>query len=109
MRPNVRSGTPLHGPSLCETCVYAHIARGYRESEELALCGAHERMHEIPFRVRDCSSYRDKTRSSIYEMERIALLIPVSEPKRTRGFVPRAEPETDESEVELILTELQPD
>jgi hypothetical protein len=65
--------------------------------------------HEIPFCVHECASYRDKTRPSISEMERIALLIPVSEPKRTRGFVPRTEPETDESEVELILTEPQPD
>jgi hypothetical protein len=109
MRPNVKNGTPLHGPSLCETCVYAHIARGFRESEELVLCGAHERVHEVPFRVRDCSSYRDKTRPSFYEMERIALLIPVGEPKRTRGFVPRGHSEPSESEVELILTEPQPD
>jgi hypothetical protein len=89
--------------------VYAHIARGFRESEELVLCGAHERVHSVPFRVRECSSYRDKTRPSIYEMERMALLISVGEPKRTRGFVPCQRPVPDESEVELILAEPQPD
>lgn len=108
MRPNVKNGTPLYGPPLCETCVYAQIERGYRESEEIVLCGAQERAYAVRFRVRECSSYRDKTRPSIYEMERIALLIPVSEPKRTRGFAVREQRAPDESEVELILTEPQP-
>ena len=26
----VKNGTPLHGASLCDTCVNAHIERGYR-------------------------------------------------------------------------------
>lgn len=108
MSTHVKNGTPLHGPALCETCVYAHIARGYRESEELVLCGAHEGARSVPFRVRECSSYRDRTRPSIYEMERMALLVSAGEPKRTRGFAVR-EQSAEESEVELILTEPQPD
>lgn len=109
MRNYVKNGTPLHGPSLCETCVYAHITRGFRVSEELVLCGAHERVYSVPFRVHECSSYRDKTHPSIYEMERIALPISVGQPKRTRGFAPRERARRDEAEVELILTEPQPD
>jgi hypothetical protein len=34
---NVKNGTPMHGPSLCETCERAHIVRGYRESELLVV------------------------------------------------------------------------
>jgi hypothetical protein len=109
MRAHVKNGTPLHGPPLCETCVYAHIARGFRESEELVQCAAHEPVHRVPFRVRECSGYLDKTRESLYEMKQIAWLLAPRGPKRAAGFLARPEPETAESEVELILTEPQPD
>jgi hypothetical protein len=36
---NVKNGTPMHGPSLCETCDRAHIFRGYRENELIVVCG----------------------------------------------------------------------
>ena len=26
---HVKNGTPTHGPSLCESCMYAHIERGF--------------------------------------------------------------------------------
>jgi len=33
MSVNVKNGTPLHGPSLCESCMNAHILSGFSESE----------------------------------------------------------------------------
>lgn len=107
MRSHVKNGTPLHGTSLCGTCIHAHIARGFRESEELVLCAAHEPVRRVPFRVRECSGYLDKTRQSLYEMKQIAWLLDRHGPKRA-GFMPRAAEKTADSEVELILTEPQP-
>jgi hypothetical protein len=104
MGVHVRNGTPVHGPSLCETCTYAHVKRGYRVSEVLAYCVATDPAHRVPFLIRDCSAYHDKTRPSFYEMEKIALTITPRDLKRT-GFVPAVEPETVVSEIELKLDE----
>lgn len=51
----VKDGTPLHGKSLCEGCVNAHIERGYRESETLIFCQATNPEHRVRFPVRECS------------------------------------------------------
>ncbi len=109
MRTHGKNGAPMHGPSLCDTCAYAHIARGFRESEELVLCAAHEPVHRVPFRVRECSGYLDKTRESLYEMKQIAWLLAPRGPKRAAGFMARSQRESPETEVELVLTEPQPD
>jgi hypothetical protein len=98
----VKNGTPTHGSSLCETCVYSHVKRGYRESEILVICVAAEPAHRVPFAVRECSVYRDKTRPSFYAMEKIALIVTPRAPKRP-GFVPSSEPAIVGSEIELIL------
>ena len=82
-----KNGAPIYGPSLCETCVFAHVKRGFRESEVLVACAAAEPAHCVPFPIRECSVYRDKARPSIYEMEKIALIVNPRDPKRT-GFVP---------------------
>ena len=103
---HVKNGTPMHGPSLCETCMYAHMKRGYRESDMLVVCVAAEPAHRVPFAVRECSVYRDKTRPSLYEMEKIALAVTPRDPKRT-GFVPSNEPATVGSEIELTLDDNQ--
>lgn len=108
MRTRVKNGTPLYGPPLCDTCVYAHIARGFRESEECVVCAAHEPVHRVPFRVRECSGYLDKTRESLYEMKQIAWLLAPRGPKRAAGFIARG-PECADPEVELILTGPEPD
>jgi hypothetical protein len=109
MSANVKNGTPLHGAPLCETCLYAHIERGFRESEELVLCAAHEPVHRVPFRVRECSRYLDKTRESLYHMKEIAWLLEPRGPKRKAGFAPPLREQEHDNEVELILTEPQPD
>jgi len=100
----VKNGTPPYGPPLCETCVYAHVKRGYRESEVLVICVASEPAHRVPFPIRECSVYRDKTRPSVYEMEKMALTITPRDTMRT-GFAPSGEPATAPSEIELKLVE----
>jgi hypothetical protein len=101
---HVKNGTPLHSPSLCETCVFAHLKRGFRESEVFVVCVAAEPAHRVPFPIRECSVYRDKTRPSIYEMEKIASIITPRDPKRT-GFVHAGDRAKEDIEIELKLDE----
>lgn len=103
MTGHVKNGTPLHGGPLCETCVYAHVRRGFRESEMLVICVAQDPALRVPFPVRECSVYRDKTRPSMYEMEKIAWILAPRGPKRAAGFVSVADSQTHKTEVELIL------
>lgn len=98
----VKDGTPLHGASLCDTCVNAHIERGYRESETLVFCQATYPEHRVRFRVRDCSSFTEKQKQTLYEMKKIAWILN-ERPDRKVGFVPAAEMEEQIDEVELIL------
>jgi hypothetical protein len=100
----VKSGTPMGEPSRCHTCTWAHVEHGYRESDVLVICVATEPAHRVPFPVRDCTGYRDKTRPSFYEMEKMALTITPRDPKRT-GFVPSSESAGQGSEIELKLDE----
>jgi hypothetical protein len=98
----VKNGTPIYGPSLCETCTHAHIEKGYRASEELVFCTANYPVHRVPFAVRDCTSYIDKMRQNLHEMERIAWTLSPRGPKRQAGFsAPGGTPGNEE--IELIL------
>jgi len=81
----IQGGTPQHGDSLCRTCYWAHIQRGFRESEELLHC-CFSRFRLIPFPVAECTDYHDKTVPSRQDMERIALTIDPSRARRAAGF-----------------------
>jgi hypothetical protein len=103
MGVRVKNGTPVHGEPLCETCVYAQVRRGFRESEMLVICVAQDPALRVPFPVRECSVYRDKTRPSIYEMQQIAFIVTPRGPKHATGFASGASSEPRKTEVELIL------
>jgi hypothetical protein len=98
----VKNGTPMHGESLCETCVNAHIERGYRESETLVFCQATYPEHPVRFRVRDCSSYTEKQKQTLTQMQKIAWVLE-ERGGRKAGFVPAAEVAKQPDEIELIL------
>jgi hypothetical protein len=100
---NVKNGTPLHGPSLCETCSRAHVRRGYRESELFIVCRATDPEYEVRFPVRDCSSYSDRNRQTLYDMEQIAWVLQPRGPKRQAGFVSPRDANEGDGEIELIL------
>jgi hypothetical protein len=103
MSVKVKNGTPMHGPSLCETCVRAHIAKGYRESEVLVICGYTSPEHRVTFSVSECSSDVDKNRQTLYEMGRIAWTVAPRGPMRAAGFVSPGDSADDEREIELVL------
>lgn len=101
----IKNGTPLHGPSLCDTCVHAHVVRGYRETEHLAVCTYVTPMVRVTFPVRECSSHVDKTREPLYEMKKVAWELQPRGGKRTAGFeAPGASTSADTDEIELILS-----
>ena len=107
MGVNVKNGTPLNGPSLCESCTYAHIVKGYGESETVVLCMRITPDLRVEFCVRECTNYADKTRESLYEMRRIAWSISNDGHKDAVGFTSTsAETESAES-LEIVLRNKQ--
>lgn len=100
---NVKNGTPLHASSLCETCMYAFSAKGYRASEELVICQRTYPEHVVRFQVRDCSGYVEVKRQTLKQMEDIAWVLQPRGSKRQAGFISPSERNDDGSEIELIL------
>jgi len=91
----VKNGTPIGSQSQCSTCEYAHILRGYRESEEITYCNYASDLILVPFKVRDCSNFSDKSRPNWEQMKDLAIeLNPVSYAKPA-GFCKKPEPESE--------------
>ena len=76
---------PADGESLCRTCYWAHVQRGYRESEETIFC-CFGPLRRMQFKVRDCTDYLNRTLPTRKQMEEIALIIPTSPKRRIGGF-----------------------
>jgi hypothetical protein len=106
MSLKVKGGTPVYGPSLCDTCERALTVKGYRENERVVVCQAMWPEREVKFPVQECSSYTSKGRESLYEMKKIAWMLQPRGPKRQAGFVA---PSGDEEEVREIELELKQD
>jgi len=104
----IKGGTPPGGESLCRTCYWAHIQKGFRESEELLHC-CFSRFRLIPFPVAECTDYCDKTVPSRQEMERIALTIDPSRARRAAGFVGIGFVGSEQDAEELRPGEVAPD
>jgi hypothetical protein len=104
MSVNIKNGTPPYGESLCQTCLHAHIERGYRESEELILCQATYPDHRVRFPVRHCSAYTERKRQTLKAMEGIAWVLREHGPTRKLGFVPAKESGKPD-QIEIVLGE----
>jgi len=102
MSIHVKNGTPMHGPSLCETCMHAHIESGFSESEELVICTFTWPDHRVHFRVRKCNDYAEMRRQTLKQMEDMAWVLMPRGGKRVTGFVRPSEiPEEHQIEIEL--------
>ena len=99
----VKNEARMAGCSLCESCTHAHIISGYRETEALVFCNfAWEQAIPVPFKVRECSNYTDRTRPTWEEMKDLALQIQPASSSKPAGFrlaqgKTREEPSTTET------------
>ena len=89
MRVKIHGGTADHGaPSLCTTCRFATILRGARLNQELVEC---DRLsypaQRVPFPVVQCTSYSDRRRASLREMEEDAWILRTDAHRNRIGFV----------------------
>jgi hypothetical protein len=71
--------------SLCRACYWAHIQKGFRESEEAIFC-CFSRLRAVPFKVADCTDFSNKTVPTREQMENIALIIPTRPARKHAGF-----------------------
>jgi hypothetical protein len=73
------------GASLCLTCRWVHLQRGYRESEVAVFCNFSWPVRPVRFKVSDCTDYMNRTVLSRKEMEDIALIIPTPPKRKSAG------------------------
>jgi len=83
----VKGGTPQGAESLCRTCRWAHIVKGFSASQEQIRCRWLSQDPFVPFPVSECSSYDDKRLPSKCDMEKIAWVLLTKKAGRTIGFV----------------------
>ncbi len=99
----IRNGKPQISESLCNSCYWAHIQRGFAESEEVILCAFLRPPHAVPFKVSQCTDYNDKRVPSKADMEEIAWIIRTKDVSRQVGFTKETEAEQEEeSELEVV-------
>lgn len=72
--------------SLCRASYWAHIQRGFRESEETVFC-CFSKFRPVPFKVADCTDFNNKTVPTREQMERIALIVQARPARKRAGFV----------------------
>jgi hypothetical protein len=98
----IRTGTPQGSESLCNSCYWAHIQRGFAESEEVVLCAFLRHARLVPFKVSQCTDYNDKRIPSKRNMEDIAWIIRTKDVNRPMGFAQNEESEVEEGNVEIV-------
>jgi hypothetical protein len=83
----VKDGTPQGAETLCVTCRWARIVKGFSLSQEEIHCGWLWRNRLVKFPVSQCSAYDDKRLPSKCDMEKIAWILLTKQAGRTIGFV----------------------
>jgi len=83
----VKDGTPQGAETLCVTCRWARIVKGFSSSQQEVHCGWLWRNRLVQFPVSQCSTYDDKRLPSKCDMEKIAWILLTKQTGRTIGFV----------------------
>ena len=83
----IQGAPPADGESLCRTCRYAHIQRGFRNSEETVFCAYSEAvLRPVKFKVAACTDYTHRALPARWELEQMALLINLEPARKKTGF-----------------------
>jgi hypothetical protein len=102
----IQKGTLKEGEPLCRTCRFAHIQRGFRESEEQIFCDySYATLRLVPFKVAECTDYIDRTVPTRHEMEKMALQINVRPAQKQIGFDPNADSVRKDENLEAVANE----
>jgi hypothetical protein len=83
----IKDGTPEGGQSLCVTCRWAHIVKGFSASQEIVRCRWVADDPLVQFPVSQCSSYDDRHLPCKRDMEKIAWILLTKTAGRSIGFV----------------------
>jgi hypothetical protein len=83
----INGGTPEEGVSLCVTCSYGLVRRGFSAAQEEIVCRVTRPTERVPFRVRECSEYEDRRLPNLYSMQKIAWVLLTKSAGRSIGFV----------------------
>src|SRR5215472_9838438 len=100
----IRDGKLQTSVSLCNTCYWAHIQRGFADSEEVILCAFLRPPHTVSFKVSYCTDYNDKRVPSRADMEEIAWIIRTKDVNRQVGFT-REDQDQQEHNIEIVSTQ----
>jgi hypothetical protein len=101
----IRNGRPQVSESLCNSCYWSHIQRGFAGSEVVILCAFLRPARLVSFKVSQCTDYNDKRVPSKTDMEEIAWIIRTKDVNRQVGFSKVDESESREDEVEIVPSE----
>lgn len=107
MRVHIKDGTAIERSSKCASCTNAHIIRGFRESEELVFCDYASDLIRIPFKVKECSNYRDRTSPDWEQMEKLAIDVQPLTSAKPAGFRLARDTEEDDAvaDAEVVSTD----
>ena len=81
----IKGARPPEGESLCKSCRWVHMQRGFRESEEAIFCNFNA-LRPIAFKVAECTDFENRSIPQQWELEKLALLINVEPTRRKAGF-----------------------
>jgi len=101
----VENGTAVGQRSLCYTCTYSQVRRGFAESEEAIYCTYRRWQNPelVQHAVRECSAYDHKSHASLCHMEKVAWILMTKGAGRTVGFVtPKKFKEIEGEDAEVL-------
>jgi hypothetical protein len=95
---SVEKGTVNHSrQSLCESCRLATVIRGARLGDEIVECAQLSYKNQrISFPVTSCSSYLDRAKPTLRDMESIAWVLKTDPRRNQVGFIHSAKLPEDE-------------
>jgi hypothetical protein len=90
VRIKVQDGTrSLEAKRLCDSCHSGTITRGPMHSQERVFCSTMRR--NVTIKVIECTDYRDKSKPSLYHLEKIAWVLQTDRKRQAIGFLSATE------------------